>query len=370
MKLEPYIASLHHRFFFREFSFSRNQFRLNSRTEVEFADLIVYVEPVLLIYQLKERQIAEPVNVAAERNWFEKKVLKNGSSQIRDTLAYLDLNQTVALPNDRGQVVEVNSLTRADIHRIIVFRNPHLAAGNLSGSKLSREGGFIHVFSDADYGRVLNEMKTPAETAEYLSYRAQVLPFDPTCGESALLEGFLSKYSQNDQAVLRQTGDLTRRIAALFVDRITNTVTNEQYRQILSELANLRRIPMLCFEHRFSLCYQAAVEAVDPVITEFMTERCAFLFFVLPKSFSQEQHLQITSNLAEGLHYARRRERAVVVSFRSVDSQIDISWGLVNDSWKFESEWEELLQIRNPFSDLHQIPQAEIWTDDGHLRLL
>ena len=83
------LASLNEWHFFREFVYSRNTFRPAPGQEVELADNLVFLGGLLVAYQLKEREVVPDANANTEKRWFERKVLKLATRQVRDTVRYL-----------------------------------------------------------------------------------------------------------------------------------------------------------------------------------------------------------------------------------------------------------------------------------------
>ena len=55
MTFEGDIASLNEHFFFEEFTYSTNTFRPGPSTELELADSIIWLDDMLVVFQLKER---------------------------------------------------------------------------------------------------------------------------------------------------------------------------------------------------------------------------------------------------------------------------------------------------------------------------
>src|SRR5688500_4537389 len=93
MTLENEISDYNQFFFFKEFTYSNTWFKKRSETdienEVELADSLLWIGDELVIYQLKERFSPNPTTPEKEKAWFEGKVLKKGTKQVRDTLGYL-----------------------------------------------------------------------------------------------------------------------------------------------------------------------------------------------------------------------------------------------------------------------------------------
>jgi hypothetical protein len=81
MSFQDDIANLNELYFFREFTFSKNTFRPTANAELELADNIVWLDQILLIYQLKERNAAAASTPDAEQRWFKQKVLGKANRQ-------------------------------------------------------------------------------------------------------------------------------------------------------------------------------------------------------------------------------------------------------------------------------------------------
>ena len=89
MSFESKISSFNEFFFFKEFTCSKTTFRPKPTDEVELADNVISLGENLFIYQIKEREEVEDASPQTEAKWFESKVLKLATRQIRDTLTYL-----------------------------------------------------------------------------------------------------------------------------------------------------------------------------------------------------------------------------------------------------------------------------------------
>ena len=86
-KTEKIVAEINTSVFFREFTFSRNNFtELNSKQKLEFADNVVWLDDIFFIYQIKDRSDLN----GSSSNWFENAVLTKAVRQIKSTLRYLN----------------------------------------------------------------------------------------------------------------------------------------------------------------------------------------------------------------------------------------------------------------------------------------
>src|SRR4030067_2780430 len=100
--LERYISELNSNVFFREFSFARNKFSPEPKRQLEFADHVVWLDNLLLTFQLKERNISENTNSKKEEKWFNDNVVREATKQVRNTLGYLRDYKEIHLTNDRN----------------------------------------------------------------------------------------------------------------------------------------------------------------------------------------------------------------------------------------------------------------------------
>jgi hypothetical protein len=90
---EAYIAVLNSSFFFKEFTFSSNKFKIDEKgEELELADNVVWLDDLLMIIQIKERNKSGGENI---KNWFTNKVLRKAINQIKDTIKYFEIYKDI-----------------------------------------------------------------------------------------------------------------------------------------------------------------------------------------------------------------------------------------------------------------------------------
>lgn len=89
MSFEDAVGHLNSDYFFREFTFSSNTFKPNPNAELELADKVVWLDDLLILFQVKERNAPPSSTPEKERNWFEDEILRKATRQIRDTMSYL-----------------------------------------------------------------------------------------------------------------------------------------------------------------------------------------------------------------------------------------------------------------------------------------
>ena len=177
--LEQFLASVNSNVFLREFSFSHNTFRPRPGEEVEFADHVIWVDDLLMLYQLKERSPVPDVSPDTERRWFKRKVLRDATKQVRDTLRYLDTQADINLTNQRGHQINIKDSSSTRIIKIVVYAaNVALPDDCLRIRHYqSSSGGFMHVVSQPDYLGVCQTLITPGEIAEYFEFREELISY-------------------------------------------------------------------------------------------------------------------------------------------------------------------------------------------------
>ncbi len=176
--LEGLTAELNKSVFYREFSFSKNEFVAVSPGEAkEFADHVVWIDDLLMIYQLKQREATDVADEEVERVWFKKRVLGDATRQVRDTLRFLQEHTIINITNERGHTLNVNSATIKHVVKLVLYQpSPGLPADcRAVKHHVSKTAGFIHVLSWDDYLDMCQTLITPAEVAEYFDFRQDVL---------------------------------------------------------------------------------------------------------------------------------------------------------------------------------------------------
>jgi hypothetical protein len=127
MVAEEFLSGLNANIFLREFSFDKNQFRLSSNEEVEFADHVIWIDDLLFIFQVKERENDVFSTEENENKWFTKKVLGKATKQIRDSVQYLFQQKNISIQNQRGYKFELTTDSIATIIDIIGNKQRMLA---------------------------------------------------------------------------------------------------------------------------------------------------------------------------------------------------------------------------------------------------
>ena len=292
MTLEEFTARLNSSMFWQEFTFSQTKFSPRPRQEVELADGIVQIGDLLYILQLKER-IKETSDAAIEERWFNEKVVRKATKQIRDSVRYISDHDSILMKNDRGRVVEILRSSPEKIKKIVVFHGGRALPRGCADKKfhISSSVGFIHILSANDYANVLNYIIVPDDIRRYFEYREYALAPIGGAGvavdESDILVGYLT------DAPLPVPGSRERlsgfiqdiedfdlsHLMTEFVDRIQNDDGGTDYHKILAEFARVPRSLWREFKLRLMLSLDACgrSERCMPYKVTFPSSSCAFL---------------------------------------------------------------------------------------------
>ena len=203
MTLEEYIAHLNGLAFWREFTFAQNKFAPQPGRELELADSLVWLGDYAFVLQLKQRrdQTEDP---EAERSWFRKKVLGKATSQVRDTMRFLNEHERIRITNERGHTFDIRRAELAEITKIVVFLGGWALPEDCWQTHyyVSRTAGFIHVMATHDYLGILEKLRVPDDIRRYFAYREQVTPklrdADVIVDECDIMGAFLGENDCSD----------------------------------------------------------------------------------------------------------------------------------------------------------------------------
>lgn len=370
MDLEGQVTELNKHFFFEEFTYSNNKFMPTPKKEVELADNIIWIGKSLIAFQLKERNVGDETTEEKESKWFSKKVLTEASRQIRDTLNYLEENPVITIENHRGHSFGLAFSEIDEIHKIICYMPSKLLPLPERSKKfrISKSAGFIHLFPDYDYQRIVKTLLTPAELCEYLNFRQLILERttceSPEIAEQSLVGQFLIsdfeaepnnqfyKYSLAiDHKV--QEWDVSGLIKK-YTDRMTTENHYSEYYKIVGEVAQLKRNELREFKTRFELSMKncGKDEPTLPYRIAFPRTGCGFVFIPLDnKAVNVRQ--QGLKNLTLGCKYDLNLNKCIGISFYPDEGGwYFIEWCFIDYQWKYDQDLDELLKDSNPFREV------------------
>ena len=369
-KSEQFINSINENVFFREFTFSENEFiDNNSKMKLEVADNIVWIDQLLFITQIKERNELETGSI---EKWFQNKVINKAVKQIKNTHKYLNIYRDISIINNKGHSRNLSESANAERYSLICYMPGENFVESLHYRKFyeSSEVGLIHLFHAEDYMWICRYLITPAEIEEYLIFR-EALHRDQRnvinqLPEQYVLGHFLKtietdhikpEYINNIQKFVRdeiKDFDISH-IVKQFEDKIVFGNTNTQYYFILQELALLNRADLKHFKTRFERTYEMAKkqEQVLPYRMYVPRTDCAFVF--MPIRRCDHEHWQNGLNNITELHkYDSKAFRCVGLMMCHHENQmIDMWWSYLEGEHVQDDEFDKILQEQSPFREVN-----------------
>ena len=383
MAFEDELTALNEWYFFGEFTYSKMTFRPAPSQEVELADSIVWIGNLLVVYQLKEREAQSATTIDAEKRWFERKVLGKATRQVRDTLKYLKDTGAIEIQNHRGHTFSLDVQSIHKLHKLIVYF-PHDALPD-SHRKLkhhrSSTAGIIHIIPAKDYLGIVHTLITPAEVADYLSFRETMIDRWESRISAVPELALVGQYLNGDADVppsvefIEYLQRLDHRadewdmsgIISKFPDRVTTDNEPTDYYTIIREFALLKRNELREVKLRFQLSVEKAHadEFVVPYRIASPRTNCGFVFIPVTKDMLPYRRTEL-QNLTIAHKYELRLPKCIGVSIADeVDGWFTAEWCYIEYPWKPDAQMEQLLQDNYPFRKVKQSELPRYTYRDG-----
>lgn len=175
---ENIVTEINSSVFFKEFTFSKNDFKaLDTNQKLEFADNVVWLDNLFFIFQIKEKE----KNTSDQIKWFNNKVLNKAVKQIKSTIGYIETYPKLHVENKKGHKIDILKTKSNFNPRKIIIYNPDIdfpeEQRNIKFYE-SSDVGLIHLFHTEDYYWICKFLITPAEVEEYLSFRERLFLFN------------------------------------------------------------------------------------------------------------------------------------------------------------------------------------------------
>lgn len=369
MTFEKQISNLNEFFFFREFTYTKNRFKRDDGQEVEVADNIICLEDIFIIFQMKERNLSDSDTKSAEDNWFEKKVQRKATKQIRDTIKYLNDYDEIILNNERDDFFNIATNSVGSIQKIVLYSASDLLSIEKQNIKFyeSQTAGIIHLISFESYKKITGTLITPAEVFEYLEFREKIIAkhinFVNSVPEEALLGQYIvdeleSTPNENFSDVLRRlktdidAWDMTG-ILHYFPERITHSKREGDYYYIIREVAKLMRNELRVFKERFKLSMEASKSDKFTIPYRFAIPRLNLGFVFIPlQNEDKPNRRKGLINLTHGHKYDQKLEKCIGLSFiYENEGWFTVEWCYIESPWESNSEIEKMLDNNFPFRE-------------------
>lgn len=368
---EAYISNLNSAFFFKEFTFSRNKFKLDEKgKQLELADNVVWLDDLLLISQIKERDITVSGDT---NNWFKNKVLHKAVKQIKDTIKYFDIYDDIYIQNEKGHILNIGEAKKLDPIKLIIYAPGENFPESDRFLKFhrSKHVGLIHLFHIEDYLWICKYLITPYEINEYLKFRETLfnnheiilnnLPEQYILGhyiETLDVKTINPKYIENVAKFIQDNEkfDISF-IIENFKTKIRVDSENLEYYSIIKEVAKLNRSDLREFKKRFEFVIEKAEkqEFTLPTRMTSVKSKCGFVFVVL--EFDKRTFWKTAIvNFTEAHKYDQRLSKTIgmIVYHNPTEKYFDINWCFIEFKWIQNQEFENLLKDNFPFRPVNE----------------
>lgn len=388
LETEQFVSSVFNSLvFFEEFSFSKTKFKATKQEELELADAVVLLDDVLLVMQIKERSIHANGAEDAERRWFESKVIKIASRQIRDTLSFLKDHDSIEVANERGRIFNLGAQRYREIIKLILYRPAANLPQDCRSTKfhISQSAGFIHLIDATDYLEIARVLRVPEDVIRYLRYRETMLTkFGGDCAllpEAALVGGYIGDGDHKApnrtsfEHLFRlvpddETWDISNYLRTLR-DHTSDPAYDDDYYAILTEFVRLPRSMWREFKKRLMLCIEnaAADKFALPYRIAFPDRDVGFMLFAPDSGFTKRPGW--TEHKTQGLitftylhKFDQKLRKCIGVQVGKVGEYFDIQWCMINEEWVDNPELRKELDENSPFRPIRTQEQFSYFLRD------
>jgi hypothetical protein len=385
-RLEEFVArDLHNFVYLEELVFPKTRFTPTGRSEVELADAVVALKETLIILQMKERSPADAGDHERERNWFSRKVMKQATKQIRDTLSHLESKHAIWVENSRGRKFNLAEDRYRETIKVVVYKSSENLPEDCRSVRfhISETVGLIHILQYEDYVRMSEFLRVPEEIRRYFSFREKVLTQHAdqcrSLPEACLVGGFIddSLPSKDSYQVLHRTIDdeetwnIVPLLRGLHDHQATSDYSDDYYR-ILLEFTGLPRSMWREVKKRISIAIDK-VTADDFAIPYRVTDPVRDVGVVIvpmDSDYSQRSdwnELRETAliNMTQLHKFDHKLSKCIGILVAKIGDMFDIQWCMIEYPWEDDVELRARLDADSPFRKTSEKQLFGFFTVDG-----
>lgn len=353
---EKIISRINTNVFFKEFTFSKNDFvDFNSKQEFEFADSVVWIDDIFFIFQVKGREASES---NSDYKWFKNKVLNKAVKQIKDSHAFLENYSNIPVTNEKGHKRNISEAKSEKIKSIIIYSPSENFEERQRFIKCyeSKQVGLIHLFHIEDYQWICTYLVTPAEIEEYLIFREELFSIHKSyinnLPEQYVLGHFLETLDTSEinlrflDNLKIEYDEVTKFDISFILENFDNHISmikeKTDYYPIITEIAKLNRSELIEFKKRLSkaikLCNEK--EYIIPFRVYIPRTDCGFVFIPLGDE-KPELFLKRLDTFTLIHKYDQRAYRCVGFAVREIEvdgkANFDMYWEFIEFEWNYDA---------------------------------
>ena len=364
--------------FYKEFTFDKNDFYPEDGKK-ELADNVLWLDDLLFIIQVKERNPIEVKSEEEENKWFKNTVLKKAKKQIADSVDFFNKYSEIKIKNIRDHSIDISKANLNGINKVIIYMpNSSLISDDNKSIKFyeSKQLGNIHIFNIEDYLWICKFLITPTELDEYLKFREriylkhkEIIKLYP---EQYILGHFLNT---NDESIIQEEyvetfGQLVDDVDDFDVSSILNNFLEKiriveqkkstNYYSILKEIAKLKRYELLEFKKRFRQIISDVNSSKFSMPYRFTNTRtgCGFVFIpLMPDKIEYWENALL--NFTEIYKYKRKLGKCLGVLTYKTGDYFDINWAFIKNDFTYNKELENDVARDSEFYENGEMKQVD-----------
>jgi len=374
---EDIVTKISTNVFYKEFTFHKNDF-LSPDGQKELADTVLWIDDLLFVIQIKERNIKDIKSTVEENRWFTNTVLKKAKDQIKDSIDFFSKYDTINIRNVRNQTLNIAKADSSKINKIIIYKNSSslISEGN-KALKFCASGtvGNIHLFEIEEYMRICRLLITPAELNDYLQFREELFVKHKeviTTSPEQYILGHFFETDNTDRIVPEYLHSYTKfqtdtekfdmsQMLNDFADKILhkNAGDHVEYYLLIKEIAKLNRNELALFKERYSKMINDVKRNTFSPPYRFVLSRtlCGFVFVPLQADSAKHWENALLNSI-DVYKYKRELRKCVGVAAYKNGEFFDLHWGFAEQDWEYDEELENALKQEEGFYGQGKVAQA------------
>jgi len=365
---ENIVTKISSNVFYKEFTFDKNDFYPEDGKK-ELADNVLWLDNLLFIIQVKERNSIDIKSEAEENKWFENTVLKTAKNQIKKSVDFFSKYDEIKVKNVRNHEIEISKANLHDVNKVIIYM-PNSTLINEKNKSLkfyeSKLSGNIHIFNIEDYLWICKFLMTPTELDEYLKFRERIFllhkeiitvypeqyilgHFLNTEDATIIKEEFIKSFDKlvDDVGDFDVSGILNNFLEKIHIEEQRKS-TN--YYAIIKEIAKLKRYELVEFKIRFSQIIEDVKSQKFSLPYRFTITRTGCGFVFIPLQFDKISYWEnALLNFTELYKYKRKLSKCLGVLTFKTGEYFDIFWAYVEGDWKQNEEMDKAISESDKF---------------------